>query len=158
MCVCNVQFLFNGQFYRQIDGVAMGSPLVPVLADIFVGFIETQVDITLRSDVVFYGRYVDDILLISRTAGEVDLLRQLLSEVDANVQFTEEHERNLELPFLDILLVRGSAELTFGWYHKTSWSFQYLHYTSFVPLHWNTGFLKGLEHRVVTLLPTPGTE
>ena len=31
-------FLFNGKFYNQIDGVAMGSPLAPVLANIFMGF------------------------------------------------------------------------------------------------------------------------
>ena len=29
-------FLFNGKFYNQIDGVAMGSPLAPVLANIFM--------------------------------------------------------------------------------------------------------------------------
>ena len=31
-------FLFNGNFYNQIDGVAVVSPLVPVLANIFMGF------------------------------------------------------------------------------------------------------------------------
>ena len=30
-------FLFNGSFYDQIDGVAMGSPLAPVLANLFMG-------------------------------------------------------------------------------------------------------------------------
>jgi len=30
-------FLFNGSFYDQIDGVAMGSPLAPVLANLFIG-------------------------------------------------------------------------------------------------------------------------
>ena len=29
-------FLFNGKFYDQIDGVAMGSPLAPVLTNIFL--------------------------------------------------------------------------------------------------------------------------
>ena len=30
-------FLFNGCFYDQIDGVAMGSPLAPILANLFMG-------------------------------------------------------------------------------------------------------------------------
>ena len=30
-------FLFKGSFYDQIDGVAMGSPLAPVLANLFMG-------------------------------------------------------------------------------------------------------------------------
>ena len=30
-------FIFSSQFYNQIDGVAMSSPLVPVLANIFMG-------------------------------------------------------------------------------------------------------------------------
>ena len=33
-------FIFNSKFYKQIDGVAMGSPLAPVLANIFMGFHE----------------------------------------------------------------------------------------------------------------------
>ena len=35
-------FIFNGKFYNQIDGVAMGSPLAPVLANIFMGFYESK--------------------------------------------------------------------------------------------------------------------
>ena len=34
-------FMFNSKFYNQIDGVAMGSPLAPVLANIFMGFHES---------------------------------------------------------------------------------------------------------------------
>ena len=35
-----IHFIFNSKFYNQIDGVAMGSPLAPVLANIFMGFHE----------------------------------------------------------------------------------------------------------------------
>lgn len=31
-------FRFNGNFYDQVDGVAMGSPLAPILANLFLGF------------------------------------------------------------------------------------------------------------------------
>ena len=35
-------FLFQGTFYNQIDGVAMGSPLGPVLANLFMGYYKTM--------------------------------------------------------------------------------------------------------------------
>ena len=35
-------FIFNSKFYNQIDGVAMGSPLAPVLANIFMGSHESK--------------------------------------------------------------------------------------------------------------------
>ena len=41
-CTFNIEFKFNGKLYRQIDGVAMGSLLGPMLADIFLGKLETQ--------------------------------------------------------------------------------------------------------------------
>ena len=35
-------FILNNKFYNQIDGVAMGFPLAPVLANIFIGFYESK--------------------------------------------------------------------------------------------------------------------
>ena len=37
VATAQTHFLFNGSFYDQIDGVAMGSPLAPVLANPFMG-------------------------------------------------------------------------------------------------------------------------
>ena len=36
------RFIFNSKFYNQIDGVAMGSPSAPVLANILMGFHESK--------------------------------------------------------------------------------------------------------------------
>lgn len=38
MCTKDVQFVFNNELYFQIDGVAMGSPLGPLFADVFGEF------------------------------------------------------------------------------------------------------------------------
>ena len=51
------------KFYNQIDGVAMASFLVPVLANIFMGFHETKwLNEYNINKPKFYWRNVDDIL------------------------------------------------------------------------------------------------
>ena len=40
----NQLFQFNGELYEQTDGVAMGSPLGPLLADVFMCHIENQLE------------------------------------------------------------------------------------------------------------------
>ena len=37
VATAQTHFLFNGSFYDQIDGVAMGFPLAPVLTNLFMG-------------------------------------------------------------------------------------------------------------------------
>ena len=41
LCVKNFYFLFDGTLYRQTDGVGMGSPLGPTLANVFLCYHES---------------------------------------------------------------------------------------------------------------------
>ena len=56
----DVEFSCNDSMFRQVDGVALGAPLGPVLASIFLGFWEDHIsdDICPR----MYRRFVDDTL------------------------------------------------------------------------------------------------
>ena len=40
IATAETRFTFNGSIYDQIDGAAMGFPLAPVLANLFMGFHE----------------------------------------------------------------------------------------------------------------------
>ena len=61
--ISQAHFIFNGKFYNQIDGVAMGSPLAPVVGNIFMGFYKCKWLNEYNLDKPkFYLRYVDDIL------------------------------------------------------------------------------------------------
>ena len=57
-------FCFNNKFYKQIDGVSIGSPLGPVLANIMTELETTIVkELVNKTLVKLYMRYVDDALL-----------------------------------------------------------------------------------------------
>ena len=43
LCAKNVHFTFNNETYIQVDDTAMGSPLGPMLANIFMVELETSV-------------------------------------------------------------------------------------------------------------------
>ena len=55
-------FLFNDFIYDQIDGVAKGSPLAPILANLFMGNHEKYwLDNYKGSKIITYRKCVDDI-------------------------------------------------------------------------------------------------
>ena len=56
-------FLFQGTLYDEIHGVAMGSPLCPVLDNLFMGYYETMwLNAFRECGIILYKRYVDDII------------------------------------------------------------------------------------------------
>ena len=52
-------FKFNDEFYEQIFGLPMGSPLSPILADLVIQDLERNIFNTLTTHIPFYYRYVD---------------------------------------------------------------------------------------------------
>ena len=59
-------FTFNNTFYIQVDGVAMGSPLGPILANIFLSYHEEKWlnKCPLEFKPSFYRRCVNDIFVL----------------------------------------------------------------------------------------------
>ena len=55
----SVEFSFNDTLYKQTDRVAMGSPLDPALANIFVGYHESKLFSCIQNPTIYF-RYVDD--------------------------------------------------------------------------------------------------
>jgi hypothetical protein len=144
-------FTFRGKIYRQLFGTAMGSPVSPIAANIFMEALEQQAIATapLNCKPKLWLRYVDDILEVIKK-DSVTQLTDHINQVDksGSIKFTHEEESEGSLPFLDTLIVRkqdGSVKLMV--YRKPTHTDQYLNYQSHHPLHQKLGVIRTLYDR-----------
>ena len=88
LSVQNCHFLFDGALYKQVDGVAMGSPLGPLFANIFLSFHEKSwlADCPSNFKPLFYRRYVDDCFLIFQSRDHVLPFLSYLNSKHSNIQ------------------------------------------------------------------------
>ncbi|XP_072046850.1 uncharacterized protein [Amphiura filiformis] len=102
-------FTFRGKIYRQLFGAAMGSPVSPLAANIFMEHLENIAIATapMECKPKLWKRYVDDILEIV-CKDEVNNLTDHLNQADDtdSIKFTFEKEVDGKIPFLDTLIVR----------------------------------------------------
>ena len=82
----------------------MGSPLGPLVANIFLSFHERTwlADCPHTFIPMFYRRYVDDCFLIFECKEQVTPFLDYLNSKHPNIRFTHELENDGSLPFLDI--------------------------------------------------------
>ncbi|VDQ00066.1 unnamed protein product [Trichobilharzia regenti] len=133
MCTMGVRFQFDNTIYRQIDGVAMGSTLSPVLADIFMSNLgKTKLKHAI-DQTTSYCRYVDDIFVVCNNESHASYLLRLFNDAHTNVEFTMEHENDGKFRFLDNAIQRlVVVSLQRSIYRKPIWNGQYLHFNSFL--------------------------
>jgi hypothetical protein len=147
LCTQNIQFRFNDKLYFQHDGVAMGSPLGPTLADIFVGYLETFVLQQQPSSPVHYFRYVDDTFAVFASPDHVPSFLDNLNSLHSNLKFTHEVEVNNSLPFLDVLVHKTDTFPLTSIYRKPTWTGLYLHFLSYVPVNYKRNLVTNLFSR-----------
>ena len=154
ICTKEVHFLFNGQTYQQIDGVAMGSPLGPVIANIFMSELEQAVIPTLAEDVSLWRRYVDDTFTFIRE-GSIQKVLDALNGFHPSIQFTHEEGQDGQIAFLDVkVITKQDRSFNTEVYRKKTDTNVYIHWQSFAPKTWKIGTLRGLIRRAFVLCST----
>ena len=149
----HTHFLFNGCFYDQIDGVAMGSPLALVLANFFMGHYEKLwLDNYTGPRVLYYRRYVDDIICCFRNSEHAIMFFEYLNMCHPNIKFTMETEEKGHLPFLDVLLSKQSTSdnqcsCVTSVFRKKTYTGLLTNYFSFTPFKYKLGLIKTLIDR-----------
>ena len=94
-------FQFNEALYEQNDGVAIGSPQGPLLANVLMSHIEENLERESKLP-SFYRRYVDDTLTIMTNKETAFNFLDTLNRAHPSVKFTMETECNGMLLFLGI--------------------------------------------------------
>ncbi|XP_066973160.1 uncharacterized protein [Macrobrachium rosenbergii] len=113
-----------GKLFRQVDGVAMQSPLEVLFANMYLATIEERTFREHKKPEI-YGRYIDDIFVAIE---ETDDARKLADALKRNLvlNFTTEHSQQKTLSFLDVLVKQQEGQFKTTVYTKTTHAGRFL--------------------------------
>ena len=135
-------FVFDKQVFRQCFGVAMGTNAAVHLANISLAFLEK--DIVEQHMPVFYGRYVDDGLVIG-TRECINAIKSALNACKKRLRFTFT-EPSTSVEFLDLVVRRAESNSAAPFEHdvhqKQLNKYLYIPWASYQPRTVKQAFVK----------------
>ena len=147
MCTKELHFTYNGKTYQQSDGVCMGSPLGPVLANVFMVHLEETITPKLKMIMPTWIRYVDDTFTLVKK-GKLEEIITTLNNFHENINFTHEFEKEGKIPFLDVLVKKEeNGRIQTGVYRKETNNSIYINWNAYAPKQWKIGTLRGMVRR-----------
>ena len=130
-CLRSTCFAFQGQYYEQTERAAMGSPLSPIVANIFMEDFEIKALETAPHPPSLWKRFVDDTFVVIEAQQKEEFF-QHINSIDENIKFTAENTRaDGAMPFLDTLVIlQNDGSLLTTVYRKPTHTNQYLQWDS----------------------------
>ncbi|CAM4873605.1 unnamed protein product [Rotaria socialis] len=157
LSVRDAPFRFQNKIYKQIDGVAMGSPLTPILANLWLQKIEQKLNKFSKNRPVIWLRYVDDIFCLFDIS-EIKVLEfhSKINKWHKNLKFTIAMEPDNTIPFLDVLVTIDDVhnQLTTSLYRKPTHTGLYLLWDSSQSRRYKIGLIKTLVIRIYRICST----
>ena len=154
-CATGGIFTYKENLYQQTDGVSMGNPLAPTLANLFMGNLEENHLFTdsLTSAPAIYMRYVDDVFCIFRKNVKFELFYDQLQSLHKNIKFTYEFGGN-SLPFLDTRIDLGRNTFESKIHRKSTDTNVLLNYSAVAPPQWKRALITWFINRAKAVCTT----
>ncbi|KAI8493248.1 hypothetical protein Bbelb_292520 [Branchiostoma belcheri] len=148
LCLGCIYFTYKGQIYQQMHGCAMGSPVSPIVVNLYMEKFENKALSTFNdTPPANWFRYVDDTWCRLKKRVAADFFDHI-NQIDDNIKFTQEPSHDNMLPFLDTnTIVEEDDNLRFEVYRKPTHTDQYLAFDSHHPLEHKLAVIKTLFHR-----------
>ena len=147
-------FEFQDNIYQPEKGVSMGSPISGTMAEIFLQYIEnTHIKHLLDTrNILYYTRYVDDILIIYNTRHISDnTIQKYVNQIHKNLQLNPTHEDNGQINFLDLTIIRNNSRLEIDIYRKPTTTNTTINYDSNHPTEHKTAAYRHYITRMQSL-------
>jgi hypothetical protein len=122
-------FLHNNTIYQPTKGVAMGSPISGLIAEIFLQFYENlNIKHQLENKaLIFYTRYVDDIIYDSTKTTYQQIVQQANTiHIDLTLNYSWENDNTIN--FLDIIIYRDNNTFNINIYRKPTTTDTIIHF------------------------------
>ena len=150
-CLRNTYFSSQGRYYEQTEGAAMGSPISPLVANLFMEEFEKQAISTFTT----WKRFVDDTFTIIKKNNKDSFLEHLNS-INPKIQYTcEETREDGSMSFLDILVTpKDDGSLKPSVFRKTTHTDFYLQWDSHHTIPSKYSVAGTLFHRASTVCST----
>ena len=155
-CLNSTYFSFQGKYFEQLEGAAMGSPISPIVANLYMESFDVNVIRSAPHPPYLWKRFVDDTFTIIESSKKNEFLEHINS-IDSHIQFTAEDQRNNgAMPFLDILITPNrNGSLSTSVYRKPTHTDLYLQWDSYHTLTSKCSVIDTLQHRAQTICSNP---
>ena len=152
----NTYFSFQNEFYEQVEGAAMGSPVSPIVVNLYMEYFEREALWSASNPPRFWFMFVDDTWVIQQSTHKQEFLEHINS-IDPAIKFTVEGTQgNGGIPFLDTLVTpEADNSLSFTVYCKPTYTDQYLQWDSHHNLSAKYSVIGTLNHRTKTVCTKP---
>ena len=148
LCLRATYFLFEDQFFEQVDGAAMGSPLSPIVANLYMENLERAALSSAKLAPTMWRRYVDDTFVLwPHGADQLEEFHAHLNRQHPQIQFTKEEESDNQISFLDVLVKRENGRFKTAVYRKPTHTDRYTHFASHHHPQVKSGTIRCLTER-----------